>query len=226
MIDPTSTSPSVLTNQTVPPVSPPSKPTRVLLLTDSIHASTPTHIFEAIPNHVCVKKKEFQLANIDQYSSEFAYTDIAILSMGINDLSRYNHNAGSLASTVVPLLRQYSRQFPHCKFVFNSLLLTRDYNWLNSEIDVFNNLLLNFHAAQKTSAFFDSDRFAGKCYRETPSIPSFYAQNHTNNGIHISFHMRRLISSELVRCVGYLSGTGGPRFRRCEWVRNVNSCSS
>ena len=65
-----------------------SHPSRILFLTDSVLSSTPEHIFEAVPNHVCVKQKEYQLTNIDKYSSQFGHTDVVILSMGINDLSR------------------------------------------------------------------------------------------------------------------------------------------
>ena len=89
-----------------------------------LHLST---YFKAVPNHVCVKQKEYQLTNIDKYSSQFGHTDVVILSMGINDLSRYGHNARSLFNSVTPKLLQYSRQYPRCKFIFNSLLLTRDY---------------------------------------------------------------------------------------------------
>ena len=172
-----------------------------LLLTDSIHSSTPTHIFEAVPNHVCIKHKEYQLANIDQYSSEFEYTDVVVISMGINDLSRYGHKARTLADSITPKLQHYSRRYPHCKFIFST----------------------------RNLSFFDSHHFAAKTFKEDRSIASFYVpgpsrrlsqqsmrNEQSNNGIHIPLHMRRLITSELVRSVGYLAGARCGRFRRCE----------
>ncbi|MCP4257803.1 MAG: alpha-ketoglutarate-dependent dioxygenase AlkB [Planctomycetes bacterium] len=213
-------------HNTVPRIQQPVPPTRILLLTDSIHSSVPEHIFEAIPNHVCIKKKEYQLANIDSYKHEFGYTDIVILSMGINDLSRYNHTGETLFRTVAPMLKQYHRQFPHCKFMFNSVLLTRDYKWLNTEIEFFNNCMFDLSRHHSNLSFFDSDRFASMVCKDSPGIDP-YAQGprsgQSDNGIHISLHLRRAISSEMVKSVGYLSRADGPRFRRCDWLRNVSS---
>ena len=69
-----------------PPISEPNiskvtsvRPQRILFLTDSIHSGTPEHIFETLPNHVCIKQKEFQLRNIDNYCDQFEYTDVAVL---------------------------------------------------------------------------------------------------------------------------------------------------
>ena len=204
----------------IPPVAEPVKPVRVLLLTDSVHSNTPTHIFEAIPNHVCIKKTEFQLTNLEKYCSEFAYTDVAIISMGVNDLSRYNHTSRSLAATVGPLLQHYSRRFPHCQFVFNSLLLTRDIKWLNREIDHFNQFMFDFSRDLKNVSFFDSDRLAMKiCKEGRLSKRDVYSDG---NGIHVTVQMRRPITAELVRCVRYLSGSGGPGNCRCDWLRNAS----
>ncbi len=239
MVDPTSTQ-TTPPRQSVPPVSQPVKPARILLLTDSIHSNTPTHLFENIPNHVCIKKKEYQLANLDKYSDEFAYTDFAVISMGVNDLCRYGHDARSLAAYITPLLQQYSTRYPHCQFVFNTLLLTRDYQWLNKEIESFNQYMYKLSRDVHNLCFFDSDRFTLKCFNESRQKLFVYAVGPTrgglsehnmrneqsNNGIHISLQMRRLVASELVRCVGYLSGADGARFRRCDWVRNANTHSS
>ncbi len=213
--------------RTVPHIQQPvaARPTRILLLTDSIHAGTPEHLFSAIPDHVCIKKTEFQLINIDSYRHEFAYTDIVILSMGVNDLSRYNHTAKTLSRTISPLLEKYRREFPHCKFVLNSVLLTRDHKWLNTEIEQFNNTMFDVSRKLSNVSFLDSDRFARKVCKETPGIDP-YSQGarggQSENGIHISLHMRRVISSELVRSVGFLSRAGGYRFRMCMWLRNVS----
>ncbi len=210
---------------TVPHIAQPVRPTRILLLTDSIHSSTPEHIFETIPDHVCIKKREYQLANIDSSKHEFAYTDLVILSMGVNALCRYNHTGESLFRTVAPMLKHYRRQFPHCKFMFNSVLLTRDYKWLNNEIEFFNSCMYDLSRHHSNLSFFDSDRFARRVCEQTPGIDA-YAQGpksgQSENGIHISLHMRRVISSEMVKSVGFLSRVGGPRFRRSDWLRNAS----
>ena len=72
--------------------------------------------------------------------------------------------------------------------------------------------------------FFDSDRFTINVCRANRGT-QVYARDQSNNGIHLSVHMRRLISDELVRSVGFLSGKVGPRFGRCIWLRNVRSYS-
>ena len=224
--------------QHVPHIQQPCRPARVLLLTDSIHSNTPEHIFESVPGHICIKKKEYQLTNIDKYSQEFGYSDQVIVSMGVNDMARYGHNARSLARVAAPLFHRYNRQYPHCKFVFNSVLKTRDHGWLNQEIEAFNKFMFNLSRDVHNLSFFDSDRFTVRVCRESPHT-DVYARGPTrglsersmrneqsNNGIHLSSHMRRLISSELVRSVGFLAGAGGPRFRMCDWLRNVGPRSS
>ena len=216
-----------------------SKPIRVLLITDSIHASTPTHIFESLPKHVCIKRVEYQLANLDKYSSEFEYSDIVIISMGINDLHKYGHTARSLADCIGPRLKNYSQRFPHTKFIFNSLLLTRDFRWLNTEVRVFNQIIFELSRDTRNLSFFDSDKFAERKFAENSHIQHFYASgprrpgSHTsmrdhrsNDGIHVCFEMRKLITEELVASVGYLTGIQGDRFRRCPWLRNVTTRSS
>ena len=222
----------------LPPIAQPIRPTRVLFLTDSIHASTPTHLFDDIPNTVCIKKKEYQLANIDLYHREFAYTDIVLISMGVNDLSRYGHSARTLLNTVSPLIQRYCRLYPQCKFVFNSVLLTRDYRWLNSEIEILNQAFFDMSMHYQNLSFLDTDRLASLiCKRDASIIP--YAQGprggltdrsmrseQSNNGIHLSFRLRRLLSAELVKSVGCLSGTVGSRFARCDWLKNFRTRSS
>ena len=219
------------------------KPVRVLLITDSIHASTPTHIFESLPKHICIKRVEYQLANLDKYRHEFEYSDIVIVSMGINDLHKYGHTARSLADCIGPRLKEYSQRFPHTKFIFNSVLLTRDYKWLNTEVRVFNQILFELSRDTRNISYFDSDKFAEIKFSENKHIQDFYASgprrsvydrsmgmtmrdHKSNDGIHVCFEMRKLITEELVSSVGYLSGLQGDRFRRCPWLRNVTTRSS
>ena len=215
------------------------KPVRVLLITDSIHASTPTHIFESLPRHICIKRVEYQLANLDKYRHEFEYSDIVIISMGINDLHKYGHTARSLADCIGPRLKDYSQRFPHTKFIFNSVLLTRDYRRLNTEIRVFNQIIFELSRDIRNLSYFDSDRFAEIKSSESKHIQDFYAtgprrldfdrsmrDHKSNDGIHVCFEMRKMITEELVTSVGYLTGIQGDRFRRCPWLRNVTTRSS
>ena len=201
----------------------PLRPTRVLFLTDSILASTPVHLFENIPNHICIKRKEYQLANLDQYQSEFEYTDVVVLSMGINDLSRYGHTARTLADCIAPRLKHYSHRYPDTKFVFNSVLLTRDIKWCNKEVHVFNQLMFELSRDTRNLYFFDSDRFAEKKFSENKYIRSFFATDRSNNGIHISLDMRKIIVSELVNSIGYLSGVRAAKFGKAQWLYNVTT---
>ena len=236
-------SPSTPPSQsTVPPIAPPpeqpKKPVRVLLLTDSIHSSTPDYLFETIPNHVCIKQIEYQLENFDKWSSQFSYTDYVILSMGINDLSRYGHSAKSLADCVIQKLKFFCHKFPRTKFIFNSVLLTRDHDWCNREVKTFNSIVHDLSRFMQNLYFFDSDGilvnqkpFAGnKSFYEGGSRSSLTDSSmrdaRSNNGIHISLEMRRLIMSELVRGVGFLSGCRSEKFRSCNWMYNVTSRSS
>ena len=67
---------------------------RVLFLTDSVLStlsSSPENLFEAAQKHVYQEDKlsAGRVADIDNFSPEFAHSDIVIVSCGINDLSRY-----------------------------------------------------------------------------------------------------------------------------------------
>ena len=215
-------------SQPIPPIARARRPNRILLLTDSVYGNTPTNIFDPIPNHVCIKRKEYQLTNLDKYSEEFSYTDTVILSMGVNDLSRYGHDARSLARTVSPILRRYEHQFRHCKFVFNTVQLCRDHRWLNREIEKFNNFMFDLSREISNMSFFDSDRFAKLVCRENPDMNPYASRSRgpmssgqSDNGIHLSPRLRRLVSDELVRSIGFLSGADGARFRSCRWLRHA-----
>ena len=85
---------------TIPPIAPPesSGPTeektvhqkRLLMLSDSIHISFGTHLFDK-QSVICIKKRlqNFCLSDLQKFENEFSYTDIVFISCGINDLSRY-----------------------------------------------------------------------------------------------------------------------------------------
>ena len=236
LVPPASSVDSPTSRPTVPPIAPPPespvKPARILLLTDSIHSSTPEYLFETVPNHICIKQVEYQLQNIDKWSSQFGYTDTVVLSMGVNDLSRYGHTGNSLSDFLVEKLNHYSRIYPRTKFVFNSVLLTRDYQWCNNEIKTFNSNMFELSRRIRNLFFFDSH---GLSAAQT-GVRSFYEagqksslsdvsmrNSRSNNGIHICLEMRRLIMTELVRSVGSLSGSRHEKYRNCKWLYNVTA---
>ena len=86
---------------------------------------------------------------------------------------------------------------------------------------------------------FDSYHFAAKMFKENLDIATFYVRGRkgglneismknkqSNNGIHISLQMRCLISTELVKGVGFLTRANGARYRECMWKQNVSARSS
>ena len=141
--------------------------------------------------------------------------------MGINDLHKRHHTAHSLADCIGPRLKNYSTRYPNTKFIFNSLLLTGNNKRLNTEVCVFNQIMFELTRNTRHLSYFDSDRFSERKFAENKHIQNFYV-----DGIHVSFPMRKLITTELVASVGYLTGVQGDRYRRCEWLRNVTTHSS
>ena len=140
-------------------------------------------------------------------------------------------NTNSLADIVAGRFKHYSERYPNTKFVFNSLLLSRDYPWLNKEVKLFNRLIFDLAQNVRNLSFFDSDQLVAKCGLSSAQI---YAQSNkkfelndfrsmrdgkTDNGIHVSLQTRKMVSRELVNAVGYISGCRGDRFRSCEWLR-------
>ena len=56
------------------------------------------------------------------------------------------------------------------------------------------------------------------------SFPDVLMRNsRSNNGIHICLTMRRLITTEVVRSVGYLSGSRHEKYRNCKWLYTVTA---
>ena len=228
----------------VPPIAPPSSQKtscdrlkRVLFLTDSVLSNTPEHLFEAAQNHVCIKKINYQLADVDNYSPEFEHTDVVIISCGINDMARYGKSATTLADIVTSRFREYAARYPNTKFILNSVLLTRDHPWLNREVNKFNSFMFSLAEKTRNLSFFDSDRliyrsdlrqrqiFVSSDLKSGLSEQTMF-NSQSNNGIHISFQARKMVTWQLVNAVGYLSGCRGARFRNCDWLRGVTTRSS
>ena len=200
-------------------------PSRILFLTDSIHSRTPTYLFDSnITNHIVVKKTNYQLADVFNFHDEFAYTDIVIVSCGINDISRYNHTANSLADIICAKFKHYCARYPNTKFIFNSILLTtgRNSRWLNPEVNLLNKYMFELASVTPNLYYFDSDKLVEKSSFRQVYIP----RSEGGNDIHISTEVRKLIVRELVNSVGMLAGCRGDGFRRCRWLRNVTTRGS
>ena len=207
-----------------------SQPARVLFLTDSVHSTTPDFVFDSIPNHICIKQVEYQLENIDKYSSQFEYTDIVVISMGINDISRYGHNATSLFDIISLKMNYYARKYYKTKFIFNSLLLTRDFEWCNVEVKRFNSEMFGLAKNIRNLSFFDSHGLllelpplsGNRCFYESGNrsrlTDKSMRDSQSNNGIHICLQIRKLVMGELVKSVGYLTGSRPDKFRNSGWL--------
>ena len=128
---------------------------------------------------------------------------------------------------MTPKLLQYSRRYPRCKFIFNSLLLTIDYIWLNHEVKLFNSLMFDLTRRVRNVYFFDSHYFTEEiCDSMNQSVNverSAMRNDQSNNGIHIALRLRRLITAELVSGVAILTGTAGVSVGHCRWIRNLDS---
>ena len=188
----------------IPAISPPlinntdNSQKRVLFLTDSMHLSTPTYLFDSVPNHTCIKKANFRLTDVFNFESEFAYTDVVIISCGINDLSRHGLTSNALADMVIQRLRDCCRKYPNTMFIFNTILLSKNHDWLNYEVHQFNRYMYNVSTEISNLHFFDSHNILKHSGIHRVWVPQ-------GNGIHITLDARRLVIRELVGCVGMLA---------------------
>ena len=98
------------------PSRPTTTPKRVLLLTDFILRGTQEHIFEQAPGHVCIKKTNFFLSEVDGFSPEFGHTDVVVVSCGINGIWKRGRSAAVLADVASGLFRSYEARYPRTKF--------------------------------------------------------------------------------------------------------------
>ena len=171
----------------------PSPTKQVLFLTDSVHSSTPTHLF---PKHLpCTKELLFQLSDLHDFEHLFPHMGYVVISTGINDLSRYNHRSYSLYDTVSQQLRKFCERYPDTVFIFNSLLLTQ-YTWLTPEIDNFNRAMFELSFGIKNLWFFDSHRVCQSLRGRGCRI-----LDPDGNGIHILLPVKREITHCLVSCI-------------------------
>ena len=167
---------------------------RVLFLTDSVHAKFPCNLFD--DNFVCIKKMLFQLKDIGNYEKEFGYTDVVIISSGINDLSRYGATPAALLRDFLPKLRLYSNKFPTTKFMYSSLLETK-YNWVNVSSHVVNDAIFKLSLTLDNIWFFDIWNLL------SPSESLVY-----NHGVHITLYAQRVFRRTLITCTKLLHECG------------------
>ncbi|MCP4262086.1 MAG: alpha-ketoglutarate-dependent dioxygenase AlkB [Planctomycetes bacterium] len=206
----------------VPPVAPPSQQatlpqthtrhSRVLLIHDSMFQDTPERAFEHVPGFTCVKRPNYQLANMFKFESEFRHAKTVIISCGVNDLSRYGETAKSLADTVCPRLVECCNKFKGVNFVFTSITNSRGNRWLNDEIFRFNSILHDLARGLQNLMFFDAH---GMISRAGPKAA--YDSN-DRNGIHLSLEVRKLVTRGLASCVGKLAGSHLLYHRNFEWL--------
>ena len=188
---------------------------RVLLITDSVHQNTPTHLFSNIPNHACSKILNYKLSEVFEHSSAFKHSDCVVFSCGINDLSRFGFTADTLADQFCNRLVECCKVNPGTKFIFNSLLMSRQYEWLNIEADKFNIYMAELARSVPNLYFFNSHGLL-KASVSTSSVRRVWDPQ--SNGIHISLDARKVIIRELINSIGNLSGATAPRFRSSSWL--------
>ena len=169
-------------------------PKRVLFLTDSILSGTPPHIISP-QNHIAVKKVNYQLENIFNFEPEFKFTDQVVISAGVNDLHKFNHTAESLADTIARRLRNTCAAHPKTHFLFNSLLLTK-FDWLNREIDRFNDYMFDICKGVHNLTYFDSHAVLKTANLGAVLFPS-ERNGRYGNGVHITFEARKAVTRAL-----------------------------
>ena len=170
-------------------VSPKPRPKRLLLLTDSIHSAFPIDMFPS--DIMFIKKRNFELTNIDNFKNMFEYMDYVIVSCGVNDISRHDKTGETLSNFICDKLQLYTRMYPNTIFVFNSVLSTR-YNWLNREISFINDSVFKLSLSLNNLWFFDSHHIVNNVDYEV-------LERH--HDIHITITAKKHISSVIRRCI-------------------------
>ena len=180
----------------IPPIAPPKTPQpavnspqpRILLLTDSLLSNTP--LFDNVKDFKSTKKINYKLCDIFNFEAEFEHSDFVIISCGINDLSRYNFTAHTLADVIYKRLKTCCMKNNNTVFIFNSLLLTQ-FNWLNAEVAEFNRIMFNLSRSQPNMWFLDT-------HSALMNSSLRHALDPRGNGIHLTLDAKNLASRELV----------------------------
>lgn len=179
---------------------------RIFFLTDSILSSTPEHVFGKIPNHRCVKTKNYFLTDVPNYEPQFKYSRFVIISAGINDLSvrkdgKPSVDAHGLADLVVRRLKECCERNPETTFVFNSLLHTQ-HAWLNREVDSFNQIMSDVCRTVKNLEFLDTH--AALVWNPMSKRVDRILDQSDRRGTHLTLSAKMLLGDELVTALKYL----------------------
>ena len=169
---------------------------RLLFLTDSLLRDLPFDL----PNVQCVKREMYQLSKILEHEQYISGSKIVIISSGINDLSRYDHNHHSLSCNFKRNIDYLIEKYPNTTFIFNSLVLTR-LSWLNEEIKHFNSFIFELSNSVSKLWFFDSHHICTVLYQKGETIV-----DPDGNGIHLTVLSKREIARCLATCVRELMG--------------------
>ena len=172
---------------------------RILFLTDSVLKDTPEHIFNRIggnDHYRCIKKVNYELANVFNFEPEFAYSDVVVISCGVNDLARYGRRPEVLADLVISRLRKCCMTHKNTNFVFTSLLSTA-YDWLNVAIGSFNRFMFKLAAELPNLAFFDSHQILLSSPMSRSNSKTLVLQPNAD-GVNITFEARKLVTSQLI----------------------------
>ncbi len=172
---------------------------RVLFLSDSVLKNTPESIFNRIGGdnkYRCIKKVNYELVNVFNFEREFRYTDIVVISCGVNDLSRYSRRPDDLADLVINRLKDCCARNCNTTFVFTSILSTA-HGWLNGAIGAFNRHMFELSTKVPNLTFFDS-------HHVLVNSPITSVRSRTSvivpggDGVHITFDARKLVTDELI----------------------------
>ena len=181
---------------------------RILFLTDSVLNSTPEYAFNRVKNHRCIKKKNYYLTDIFNYEPEFCYSKFVIISGGVNDLStNYNGRppmtAHTLADMVTDKLQKCCAKNSSTTFVFNSVVDTK-HDWLNREIDIFNDIIFKLSCTIPNLRFFDSHHALMR--NDISKHVDKVLDREDRRGTHLTLSAKRLIGTELVNAIELLDG--------------------
>ena len=66
-------------------------------------------MFRELTGYTCIKKTNYELVNFVNFKDAFRYSDIVVLSVGVNDLARNGHSAESLADIDFSRLEQCAK---------------------------------------------------------------------------------------------------------------------
>lgn len=179
---------------------------RVLFLTDSVHASFNTKL---LGNNVyCVRKINMLLTDTSTFEHEFKYSDIVVISCGVNDLSRNGYSASALASEMRDQVYSWCRRYPDKEFIFNSIFnISRNVQWsdlINQNIDSFNRFIFEVSLNIGNLWFLDT-----QCAIYERRLQGL---NPHGNGVHITFSTARALGSVLQGCIlnFFCAGSGVP----------------